>query len=628
MAAVYEAFEEELDQEAQERPFNYGYFKRMLRYLNPYKAQLGVVGAFVLLGTIANLLEPALIAVIIDQGVANKDVPLIVGLVGVLLAFRLIAWAAGYARIHRINVVSQGVLHDMRSELFTHIQKLSLRFYDNRPVGKIMSRVTSDIGAINELLNGGLTMIIAEGLSLIGIIVIMLAINWQLALACFAALPFFWLIFGSLRNKVETTWMNVRKSASNMNANLNESINGVRVTQAFNRQEYNIARFARINQWNRDANVRAIKLDNLIWPLFDLVGVMGTALLVYVGVVQLNAGLVTIGVITAFIQYLWRFWAPISALSRVYSQVLSAMASAERVFEFLDTAPEVQDAPDAKPLPPIRGEVTFENVHFKYEATSKSALRGVNLHVQPGQTVAIVGPTGAGKTTIINLIMRFYDPTEGRVLIDGHDLHEVTLASLRAQVSLVLQDPFIFSGTIRDNIRYGKLDATDEEIVAAARAVGLDAFVSRLKEGYDYEVEERGGRLSLGQRQLVSFARALLADPRILILDEATSSVDTQTERLIQQALRVLLKGRTAFVIAHRLSTVRDADLILVMRDGQIAEQGTHDELMALHGLYYRLVTAHKTTGADMAPLPGSESQGASVTPFGAPPARTAMSVN
>jgi len=598
MAATHEAFEEELEPEAQERPFNYAYFRRMLRYLRPYTAQLRVVGAFVLLGTVSNLIEPAIIAVIIDRGVADKDVLLILGLVALLLIFRLIAWAAGYMRIHRINVISQGVLHDMRSELFTHIQKLSLRFYDNRPVGKIMSRVTSDIGAINELLNGGLTMIIAEGLSLLGIIVIMLAINWQLALACFAALPFFWLIFGSLRNKVETTWMNVRKSASNMNANLNESINGVRVTQAFNRQEYNIARFARINQWNRDANVRAIRLDNLIWPLFDLVGVMGTALLVYVGAAQLSAGLVTIGVITAFIQYLWRFWAPISALSRVYSQVLSAMASAERVFEFLDTAPEIRDAPNARPLPQIRGAVTFEDVHFKYEATDKSALRGVNLHVEPGQTVAIVGPTGAGKTTIINLIMRFYDPTEGRVLIDGHDLRAVTLASLRRQVSLVLQDPFIFSGTIRDNIRYGKLEATHEEIEAAARAVGLDTFIHKMKDGYDYQVEERGGRLSLGQRQLVSFARALLADPRILILDEATSSVDTQTERLIQQALRVLLKGRTAFVIAHRLSTVRDADVIVVMRNGQIAEQGNHDELMALGGLYYRLVTAHKAAAA------------------------------
>jgi ATP-binding cassette subfamily B protein len=280
------------------------------------------------------------------------------------------------------------------------------------------------------------------------------------------------------------------------------------------------------------------------------------------------------------------------------------MASAERVFEFLDTSPEVEDAKDAKPLPPIAGAVTFKDVHFKYEATSKSALRGVNLNVQPGQTVAIVGPTGAGKTTIVNLVMRFYDPTEGRVMIDGHDLREVQLLTLRQQVSLVLQDPFIFSGTIRDNIRYGNLDATQEQVEAAAKAVGLDVFISRMKEGYDYQVEERGGRLSLGQRQLVSFARALLADPRILILDEATSSVDTQTERLIQTALRVLLKGRTAFVIAHRLSTVRDADVILVMRDGEIAEQGSHDELMAMHGLYFKLVTAHKTTGADLAPTP------------------------
>ena len=604
MAAVYEDFEEELDDEAKQKPFNYGYFRRMLRYLDPYKKQLLSVGALVLLGTVATLLEPYLIAQIIDHGVLEKNVPLILAMIGVLLVFRVIAWAAGYARIDRVNKVSQGVLHDMRSELFLHINKLSLRFYDNRPVGKIMSRVTSDVGAINELLNGGLTMIIAEGLSLVGIMVIMLVLNWQLALASFVALPFFWLVFGSLRNKVETTWTNVRKSASNMNANLNESINGVRVTQAFNRQARNIERFGKINQWNRNANVRAVRLDNLIWPLFDLVGVMGTGLLVYVGATQLIAGAVTIGIITAFINYLWRFWAPISALSRVYSQVLSAMASAERVFEFLDAEPEIKDAKDAKPLPPIKGEVTFEDVHFKYEETSKSALRGVTLRVTPGQTVAIVGPTGAGKTTIVNLIMRFYDPTEGAVKIDGHDLREVQLATLREQVSLVLQDPFIFSGTLRDNIRYGRLSATQDEIEATAKAVGLDSFVSKMKDGYDYQVEERGGRLSLGQRQLVSFARALLADPRILILDEATSSVDTQTERLIQSALRVLLQGRTAFVIAHRLSTVRDADLILVMRDGQIAEQGNHDELMAMRGLYYTLVNAHKTTGADMAAMP------------------------
>jgi ATP-binding cassette subfamily B protein len=316
MAAAYEEFEEELEDEAQERPFNYGYFKRMLRYLGPYKRPLSVVGGLVLVGTAANLLEPYVIAVIIDQGVIGKDIELIVRLIGLLVVFRLFAWAAGYARIHRVNQIGQGVMHDMRGELFTHIQKLSLRFYDNRPVGKIMARITSDIGAINELLNGGLTMIIAEGLSLIGIMVIMLALNWQLALACFAALPFFWLIFGSLRNRVETTWVNVRKSASNMNANLNESINGVRVTQAFNRQEKNVERFARINQWNRNANVRAVRLDNLIWPLFDLVGVMGTALLIYVGATQVIAGAVTIGIITAFINYLLRFRATVSALSR------------------------------------------------------------------------------------------------------------------------------------------------------------------------------------------------------------------------------------------------------------------------------------------------------------------------
>jgi ATP-binding cassette subfamily B protein len=623
MAAVFEDIEEELEDEAKERPFNYAYLKRMLRYLNPYRRQLLVVAGFVLLGTLATLAEPLFIAIIIDQGIVQKDIGLIVGMIGILFVFRLIAWAAGFARIARINATGQGVMHDMRAELFTHIQKLSLRFYDNRPVGKIMSRVTGDIGSINELLNGGLTMIIAEGFSLIGIMAIMIWLNPPLALASFICLPFFYLIFGTLRSRVETTWVNVRKSASNMNGNLNESINGIRVTQAFSRQERNIERFMRINQWNRNANVRAVRLDNLIWPLFDLVGVAGSALLIYVGATQYMQGLVTIGVITAFINYLWRFWAPISTLSRVYSQVLSAMASAERVFEFLDTSPEVEDAKDARPLPPIAGAVTFENVHFKYEVTSKSALRGVNLNVKPGQTVAIVGPTGAGKTTIVNLIMRFYDPTEGRVLIDGHDLREMQLLSLRQQVSLVLQDPFIFSGTLRDNIRYGNLDATQEQVEAAAHAVGLDAFVTKMKDGYDYQVEERGGRLSLGQRQLVSFARALLADPRILILDEATSSVDTQTERLIQNALRVLLKGRTAFVIAHRLSTVRDADVILVMRDGQIAEQGSHDELMAMRGLYYKLVTAHKMTGADMAPTPPSALTGVAPAEIVVPPAAT-----
>jgi len=601
MAAVYEAFEEELD-EAAEKPFNYGYFKRLMKYVRPYSRALLVVGLFVVVGTVANLLEPYLIGLIVDLGVMNKDLTLVFELVGVLIVFRFLAWGAGYLRVFAIGRIGQSVLYDLRAELFSHIQKLSLRFYDNRPVGKIMSRITSDVGSINELLNGGVATIIVEGLSLAGIVIIMLAIDWRMALVSFCITPSFYLLFGKLQKRIEGAWVNVRKSASNMNANLNESVNGIRVTQAFGREERNIQRFERINQVNRNANVRAVKLDNLIWPAVELVGIVGVSLLLWFGASQVIAGAMTLGVVLAFTNYIWRFWGPVSALSKVYSQVLSAMASAERIFEFLDTEPEIQDKPGALPMPPIQGEVRFEGVQFKYEATSKAALRGVDLHVTPGQTVAIVGPTGAGKTTIINLIMRFYDPTEGRVLIDGRDLRDVQLATLRSQISLVLQDPFIFSGSIADNIRYGRLDATQEDIEAAAKAVHLDEFINRLPDKYDHEVGERGSRLSLGQRQLVSFARALLADPRILILDEATSSVDTQTERMIQQALEVLLRGRTAFVIAHRLSTVRNADVILVMQEGQIAEQGSHDELMAQRGLYYRLVTSH-----DRAPLPVAE---------------------
>jgi ATP-binding cassette subfamily B protein len=605
MADIAEEFIEELD-EVEERPFNAAYFKRLLGYLKPYRRQLVVVLGFIVLSTVSSLLEPFVIALIIDRGVPSKDVGLVLGLIGVLIGFRLIAWAASYFRMFRVTRIAQDVLFDMRKQVFEHIQLLSLRFYDGRPVGKIMSRITSDVGSINEMLNGSLTTILVEGLSLIGIVTIMLIIDWRLALVAFCIVPTFPLLFGRLRSKIESTWVNVRKSASNMNANLNESVNGVRVTQAFAREQVNGQRFARINQWNRNINVQAVRYDMLMWPTVELIGVVGTAALMWFGAREVIAGTLSLGIILAFINYLWRFWGPVSALSRVYSQVLSAMASAERIFEFLDTEAEVKDKPNAKPLPKITGEVKFEDVTFAYEKDGKTALRNINLHIKPGQTVAVVGPTGSGKTSLVNLIMRFYDPTSGSVKIDGHDLRDVTLPSVRGQISLVLQDPFIFSGKIGDNIRYGKLDATQEEVEAAVQAVHLDDFINKLPDKYDYDVQERGGRLSLGQRQLVSFARALLADPRILILDEATSSVDTQTERLIQQALGVLLKGRTAFIIAHRLSTVRNADLILVMRDGQIAEAGNHAELLAMRGLYYKLIHAHEVATEHMSSVVSS----------------------
>jgi ATP-binding cassette subfamily B multidrug efflux pump len=402
-------------------------------------------------------------------------------------------------------------------------------------------------------------------------------------------LPLLAVLFFYLRPMMESAWMNVRKTLANINANLNETISGIRVIQAFSREDFNVRRFGRINEMNRRITMRAFRLEMLTWPSIDFIGVVGTCLVIWYGALQVIRGAISLGYVMAFVNYQWRFWGPLSAISKVYSQVLSAMASAERVFEFLDTEPEIQNAPDAEPLPSIRGQVRFEHVSFRYEKDDRLVLRDINLAVEPGQVVALVGPTGAGKTSIVNLLMRFYDPTEGRVLVDGHELRQVTIESLRSQMAVVLQESFLFSGTIGDNIRYSRSDATLEEVERAAAAVRLDKFIESLPDGYDTEVQERGGRLSVGQRQLVAFARALLADPRVLILDEATSSVDTQTERLIQQALETLLQGRTAFIIAHRLSTVEHADRIIVLDDGRIVEEGTHHQLLARRGLYHRL---------------------------------------
>ncbi|WP_409346913.1 ABC transporter ATP-binding protein [Paenibacillus sp. MBLB4367] len=582
-------FEWDTDEDDKDRPLNKTYMKRMFAYLKPHKKRMGFIAIVVIFNMLLSLAEPILIRYAIDEGMVGKNLTLLNIIGFTLLGIRLASWLFGYIQIRYINETGQRILFELRRQLFDHLQSLSFRFFDGRPAGKIMSRITNDTNAIGELINGGLITLLMELTHLVGIVIILLYWDWKLALVAFTVLPFLFLIVTRFRPKIESAWTRSRKSMSAINGNLNETIQGIRVIQAFSRQETNDHKFKEINQKNKKAFLKAVSLESMVWPLVELIGTLGTCLVMWYGSVRVMNGDLSIGLVSAFILFLFRFWGPLSSLSKVYSQLLSAMVSAERIFEILDTEPEVKDQASAKPLPPITGKVAFESASFRYGPDKPDVLHGIGFEAKPGQRIALVGPTGAGKSTIVNLLMRFYDPTDGQVKIDGHDLKQVTLSSLRSQMGIVLQDSFIFSGTIEENLLYGNKHATKEQMDEVIRSVRIDRFLDKMPDGLQTQVEERGSKLSVGQRQLLAFGRVLLADPRILILDEATSSVDTETEQHIQEALQHLLKDRTAFIIAHRLSTIRDADIIMVIQNGRIAESGSHDDLLKQGGMYANL---------------------------------------
>jgi ATP-binding cassette, subfamily B, multidrug efflux pump len=576
-----------------DKPFNWEQLWRLLTYLKPYsKSLLPLSIITVIINTAVRLAIPILIGVYtLDKAIRQKDGNLLFTLVGVIAGLYILNYIANILRIRWMNMLGQGVIYDLRKHLFSHVQWLSHRFFDQRSGGSILVRIMNDINSLQELFTNGVINLLMDMILLIGIIVILFTLSPELTLAVMVILPIMFFISTSLRKNIRRSWQVVRLKQAKLNSHLNESIQGIRVTQAFTQEKENMEYFDGVNTETFDSWQNATKKNAMFRPFVELTNAVGTAVLIWYGVHLIQSGSLELGEFVSFAFYLGMFWEPISRLGQVYNQLLIGMASSERIFEFLDEQPIVNDKDNANDLKQIKGHIGFENVDFAYDEERK-ALKGISLEMKAGQTVALVGHTGSGKTTIANLISRFYDPTAGKVKIDGIDLRDVTVSSLRDQISIVLQDTFIFSGTIKENIRFGRPDASDEEVIEAAKAIGADEFIRKLPKGYDTEVEERGNILSVGERQLLSFARALLADPRIIILDEATASIDTETEVKIQSALKRLLNGRTAIIIAHRLSTIRESDNIFVLDHGEIIEKGNHDSLMDQQGEYYELVKA------------------------------------
>lgn len=577
--------------EVLETPFDFAHLKRSFVYIKKYKGKMITALVLSVFAAISGLLGPLITQYALDNTIPQKNMGQLVLLTLAFVGTIAVSITFSTIRSRIMTVVGQDIIFDIRTDLFKHLQELPFEYYDNRPHGKILIRVVNYVNSVSDMLSNGIINVILECLNMLFIMIFMFFVNVKLSLVVLSGLPIFAVIMMMIKKRQRKAWQDVSNKSSNLNAYLQENITGARVTQIFTREGENAQIFDRLSEKYRKSWINAVKYSNLVWPATDNVSTLVRAAIFVVGLLVLTPAAVSLGTIVAMTSYASSFWQPIMNLSNIFNNFINNIAYLERIFETLDEPATIADKPNAQDIGDITGEVKFDDVTFSYEQ-GKTVLEHISFDVKPGESVALVGPTGAGKSTVVSLLSRFYDLDSGKITIDGKDISQATLHSLRSQMGIMLQDSFIFSGTIYDNIRYGRLDATEEEIREAAKIVCADEFISEMKDGYMTEVNERGSKLSGGQKQLISFARTLLSDPKILVLDEATSSIDARTEKLLQQGLQRLLVGRTSFIIAHRLSTIKNCDKIMYIDNKGIAECGTHDQLIAKKGEYYKLYTA------------------------------------